>query len=374
MMKQLRSISISHKTASLELRESYLLSDSTRMALNNKILSSFDDVSGLMIISTCNRTEIYFESSSTSANELLDYLILFINPDHHQENQRHLFEVHDSTINAAQHLLYVANGLSSAVLGDNQIISQVKQAFWFALEHKTQGSVLERAMQATFRSHKRIVNETSFHSGSTSTAYMALKLIEEGLGKSNLSNQKLLIIGAGQISTEVLQYLPKFPFSEVYISNRTLEKAEKLANTYGIKMYAWDNVKKNDFSEFDAVISAVSNRKDLIKTVQKSKQSKVMVDLAFPANINPLIGKQENVSVFNLDDLNSQSELTSLERTNATSSVHEIIESEILILENWMRQHQLRKFSHLFCQTQSTLQQFTYNDSQNSLVQARLTK
>ena len=132
------------------------------------------------------------------------------------------------------HLLHVSNGLRSALIGDKQIITQVKAAYQHSLEQKNQGSLLERAFQAVFRSHKRIAIESLYQRGSTSTAYSSLKMVNEYFGKEEAKDLSILIVGAGEIAEDILKYLPKFHFRDAFLSNRTFEKASRLTSRRAI--------------------------------------------------------------------------------------------------------------------------------------------
>ncbi|MEL7004588.1 MAG: hypothetical protein AAFN93_17910, partial [Bacteroidota bacterium] len=283
MKSNLLYVGVIHETASVEERSYFALSASEKNDLK-EILKSRFLLKGLIIISTCNRTEIYFESPSTSALEMREALIEYTKQLHRVEVSRKVFLLLNHTTETVNHLLRVANGLRSAVVGDKQIIHQVKVAYLDALRQKNQGSLLERAFQAVFRSHKRIHRESLYQQGSTSTAYSSLKLIEDFFGKEDIKNRSLLIVGAGEIAEDLLKYLPKFKFSKKSISNRTASKARKLAKNYDIKTYDWQHVLSNDFSSFDVVIAAVSNQKHLINTTEKDGKRRLWIDLAMPSN------------------------------------------------------------------------------------------
>ena len=339
MFKSLKYISISQKTANTEQREYYHLDDELRRGLAKRIKITFPDLSGLMLLSTCNRTEIYFESTETTSSRIRDYLIDLFNP--FQANQKSLFTISDQSSETAQHLLEVANGLASAVVGDGQILAQIKEAYHFSLSRSLQGSLLERAVQAVFRSHKRISNETSFRNGSKSTSYRALKLIEQQITREQLSDKNLLIIGAGEISIEILKYLHKFPFKTTTIANRTTSKALQLADIYQLQVLPWTHVEANELQEFDAIITAVSNRKDLIH--RSSGGNQVLVDLALPSNVSPSLANDSHISLFNLDQVTEQIDQTDSLQQDAISRVQEILNEELRIFNRWVSQSDFRE-------------------------------
>ena len=173
MSKTLRFISISHKTASVSKREEYHISDREKNSLITLIRTTFPDIAGLLLLTTCNRTEIYIETSETTAIELRDLLVNYKNRNLILD--KNLFNLSNSTEGTVKHLLEVSSGLESSIVGDAEIIHQIKKAHQLAIANQLQGSILERAMQTIFKSHKRISNETEFRDGTTSVAYKSLK-------------------------------------------------------------------------------------------------------------------------------------------------------------------------------------------------------
>lgn len=341
----LRYIGISHQTASVSARESFCISETLRKSLSKSITVAFSDVRGLVLISTCNRTEIYFESRSTKAAEVRDFFIRFVSVNIEDENRR-FFEFSDNTGETASRLMQVANGLQSAVVGDKQIISQVKEAYQFCLAQKQQGSLLERLFQAVFKSHKRIANESHYRSGSTSTAYCSLRLIEKVLGKSTLPDKKLLIIGAGEIARDVVSYLAKFNFGSVYVANRTASKAASLAQKHNLETYDWELVEAGQLGHFDAMITAVSNRQYLLNQPITTQHRQVVVDLGFPMNVHPAVGTL--ATLFNIDDVSGQISQADQLQAEALVQVKAIVKEELDLFMDWVEKGEKRKIIRKF--------------------------
>ena len=362
-MKTFKYISISQQTARTQQREYYHFDDELRRALVKRLKASFRDIDGLMLLSTCNRTEIYFESVSTMASEIHDYLIDLFNP--FDANQDVLFDISNDSEITAKHLLEVANGMQSAVIGDGQILAQIKEAYHFSLSRHLQGSLMERAIQAVFRSHKRISNETSFRNGSRSTSYRALKLLEKNFGKNGLENQHLLLIGAGEISIELLKYFHKFKFKSVTITNRTESKSTELAQIYELNTTPWSAIESNSIEAYDIIITAVSNRKDLIHSTSNPNQ--VFVDLALPANVSQQLSNTH--TVYNLDQLTEEIDETDALQRQAISTVHHIIHEELTNYSSWLNQSEMRELLGTYKKESkklilSTIEQY-YNDNGN---------
>ena len=216
MKKTLKFISISHQTANMATRQAFHLTDADLPKLLEYFKSECQ-LQGAIILATCNRTEVYFETMTTTTDDLLLAFLNFIKVDASFKTYFEKGETTDVTVN---HLLEVAGGLRSMVIGDAQIINQIKRAYQISAQHQLQGKRLERAMQTMFKMHKRIQNETNFRTGTASLSYVGLRLCKQEFGKS-IKEKSLLIVGAGEISRDVAKYAHKFNFKQIAIVNRT---------------------------------------------------------------------------------------------------------------------------------------------------------
>jgi glutamyl-tRNA reductase len=342
MSKTLRFISISHKTASVSKREEYHISDLEKNSLITLIRTTFPDIAGLLLLTTCNRTEIYIESGETTAIELRDLLVNYKNRN--LTLDKNLFNLSNSTEGTVKHLLEVSSGLASSIVGDAEIIHQIKKAHQLAIANHLQGSILERAMQTVFKSHKRISNETEFRDGTTSVAYKSLKMISDTFGKGHRQSKKILFIGAGDIVKQLFKYNSKFDYNDIYISNRTEEKAIILAKRYACKVYPWEKVLQNEFIGFDVLISAAGNCHRLINNIVNENRKLLLIDLALPSNINKELIQQSNVTLYDLDTISVGLENTRERRNASISKVNKINEEELLAFSDWHREAPLREF------------------------------
>jgi glutamyl-tRNA reductase len=341
MIKTLKYIGISHKTASVINRELFHISELEKQSLSESICKVFSDISGLFILATCNRTEIYFESTVTSSVKLRDYLINYKTKDSTNSIANYL-NCCDDTLGSVKHLLYVSSGLESMVIGDAEIVHQIKKAYQFSIANKTQGSLLERALQSVFKSHKRISNETHFRDGTTSVAYKSLKVITSTYGKSLAKNKNILFIGAGDIVKQLFKYNSKFNFTNIYISNRTSEKAEALAKIFNCKTYDWNKVLNNEFEYFDVIISAASNCHHLIHKVQNPNKTQLYIDLAVPSNIDNGSINGDHIVFYDLDLISVDLEETKEIRLASIDEVNVIIFEEFEQFNKWLEDAALR--------------------------------
>ena len=342
MNKSLRYISISHITATVTQRADYHFSNEEISDFVNALRKEFNDISGIIVLATCNRTGVYFESINTSATLIRDYLITFKTPQN-SSSAKKLFHISDDTESTVNHLLKVSAGLESSVLGDAEIIHQIKKAHQFAIAHHLQGSLLERAMQVVFKSHKRISNETHFRDGTTSLAYKSLKIIKDSYERAVLKNVNILFIGAGDIVKQLFKYNSKFNFKNIHVSNRTEQRAIDLSLEHQCKVYDWNKVLENKLDGFDVIISAVSNYQHLIKKTPETKQKVLLIDLSVQGSIDRALVHNEHTEFYDLDAISEDLQDAKEKRFLAIGEVDEIIADELSEYCNWLHQAPLRE-------------------------------
>jgi glutamyl-tRNA reductase len=342
-MTSVKLIAISHETAKLALRSVFHLSEKEKQEFINGVKEQFD-INGILVLATCNRTEIYFETRQTSTQDVLEYLLAFKNvvrlsrelgENTYYENY---FTLIDNTKGTIKHLLEVVSGLRSLVVGDMQIISQFKDAFLYTQAIGMQGQILERMVQSVFKMHKRIQNETDFRKGSASTSYLALTAARQHFGKKDLTTKNVLLIGAGEIIKDVAKYSEKFAFNSITLINRTKAKAETIANEYNFEIENWENLNEA-VAKADIVISGVSNQTNLVTEtieLEGSKTEKLFIDLGMPANIDANLATNPNFKLINIDQLNTKSEQVEANRQNAIDAVHSIIDNELGVFQKWL--------------------------------------
>jgi glutamyl-tRNA reductase len=335
-----RYLSISHHTAPVSRRERFHLDEAEKQRLTDALRKTYPDLNALLILVTCNRTELYFETEATRAVQVRDFFINWKLGEVKSEDQVD-FRISDQTDDTVRHLLSVAAGLKSSVLGDAEIIHQIKKAYHLALEQRLQGSLLERCIQTLFRSHKRISNETGFRDGTTSTAYKALKLIGDTFG-TEAPKKRILFVGAGDIVRQLFKYNTKFGYSNIYITNRSEARAQKLADMFKVHFWGWDTLLANDLSGFDVIISAASHSPSLIFQGISNERKILLVDLAVPGNMAASLRNQPNVVLEDLDSIGAFLQQNRDNRTAATESVREIVEEEWGLYLEWHRMQPFR--------------------------------
>ncbi len=331
----LLGISINHKTASVELREALHLSDEEiRNFIQNSKGKIFNE--GL-VISTCNRTEVYgipVDQKMTHVD--LQKMILQYKPNGTvtEENFKNFFS--DSAI---EHLFSVISGIDSMLIGDNQIYHQVKDSFQLADEMNFSGFLMKRLFDSAVKAGKRAINETEISEGAVTVSYAAVQLIEKIF--SNLSKKSAIVIGAGESGEIAAKHLRDRGIGKLAITNRTIEKAEKLAEGLNAKILPFNSFKES-LHEYDIVLSATSSHDlilnyDDIKSAMKKRNydSMVLMDIAIPRDIDPQVKKLDYVFYNDIDSLNIIVEQNLAKRKEEIPKVKAIIKEEVANFLTW---------------------------------------
>ena len=291
-------IGLSYRTASLDLRgRASLAADKARGFLE---LLRDHGINEAMVLSTCNRTEIYFAGPD---HDLVIRLFAASAKADIEEIRPHLYL--KKSLCAACHLFRVATGLDSAVLGETEIVAQVKQAWKLSEDFGSCGPGLSLLLQRTMEVNKRVRSETELCRGVISTATLALIQAKAHLG--TLEGRNVVLIGAGQIAERVCKELASIPGTSLTILNRTLEKAEYLATLYGGNADELTALEETMVGA-DVVIAAVNSTRPLIdedlvaRVASRRTHSQLLIDLGVPATVQ--IGTpRDDVEVLNLDAL-----------------------------------------------------------------------
>lgn len=329
------AISINHRTAPVELREAvYLREDEIRPFIN---IVKENQIKEGLILSTCNRTEIFGISNSNEINhEKFQSLLLNFKPA--QNITEHHFQKYISR-DAIKHLFCVATGIDSLLIGDNQVFKQVKDSFQIAEETHFAGYLMHRIFDATIRTGKRTISETSISEGAVTVSYAAVQLTEKIF--SNLSKKSALVIGAGETGEIAAKHLSEKGIGNLAVTNRTQEKADKLAQKLNAKVIPFTEFRES-IHKFDIIISATASpeilvSKDDVKNALKKRSNNPMIlmDIAIPRDIDPETKKIDYVFYHDLDSLNIIVEQNLTKRKSEIPKVEKIIEEELENLWEW---------------------------------------
>jgi glutamyl-tRNA reductase len=325
-----RSLSLTYRTAPISVREKTAFVDSEARGFLMKLKDVFG-VEEALLLSTCNRTELYY----TSKEDISDQLIGLIASEKGQSSAtlRHNFKT-KSERDAIEHLFRVALGLDSQVVGDIQISNQVKRAYQASADLQMAGPFLHRLMHTIFFANKRVVQETCLQDGNASVASVAVDLINAF--SMNVSNPRVLLIGLGEIGQNVLENLSNMEGVRLTVVNRTKEKAIRLVSNPSIIVGDYDNLDKI-IEESDVVISAVSVTKPIIGhgLFDEKHNHKLLIDLSLPRSIEPEIDQLPGVSLYNIDQLIEKTQKAKDRRIKAIPDAEKIIQDAIIGFDAW---------------------------------------
>jgi glutamyl-tRNA reductase len=258
-----------------------------------------------LILSTCNRTEIYAVGEAHADRQLADWLVQYQTIDHAALGQ-HGYAHTDQA--AVRHTLRVACGLDSMVVGEPQILGQVKAAYQTAVRNGTSGKTLNKLMQYAFSIAKKVRTDTAIGATPVSVAYAAVRLARQVHG--DLSQCRALLIGAGDTIGLVAQHLRRQAIAEMVVANRTLSRADSLAATIGGRGVELIDIPRY-LPNADIVIASAASRTPLVTFAMVERAIKArrlqpmfIVDLAVPRNIEPAVSSLDDVYLYSVDDLN----------------------------------------------------------------------
>jgi glutamyl-tRNA reductase len=324
MHKDFKALSVSYKKAQLHVREQVALSE----AECRNLLSFSKEVLGLselLLVSTCNRTEFYYSSQQNFDTELIKLLASVKGLKSNEIS--HYFERISNPNQAILHLFNVSIGLESQVVGDLQIINQIKRAYQLSAECEMAGPFLHRLLHTIFYTNKRVVQETSFKDGAASVSYAAYETLLDAA--SEIRDPKILLLGTGEIGIEIAKHLVSNSFKNVCMVNRTFEKAQALAQDFGFSCAPLEDLWKQA-AESNVIVSSVSAEKPIL-TFSRLKQitipySLTVLDLSVPRSAEPEIENIPGVFLYNIDQINDRTQSAVNERLRSIPQVVRIVE------------------------------------------------
>ncbi|HPQ53882.1 MAG TPA: glutamyl-tRNA reductase [Spirochaetota bacterium] len=331
-------VGMSHKTAPVEMRECFSLHDDDVPGFLER--SHARGVDEVVYVSTCNRVEIYFASADIqkSMQVILDELEKLSSLRHH-EFDAVMYRKYSR--DAVLHMLTVASSLDSMVVGENEIIGQMKKAYGRSVQKKKTGVVLNRLFHQAFKTAKRIRTETGISKNPLSIAYIATELAKKIF--ENLGERKALLIGAGEMGELILKYLTKYNIGDITIANRSLHNAERIAGDINRSAHIipLDDVAKAA-RDVDIIISSVSSPSYVItdvmtKELQKHREHQplFLIDIAVPRNIDPRIADFHDIFLYNIDDLKMIADENLRSRLNEVEIAEKMIESDADEFYQW---------------------------------------
>ena len=288
MQTKFRVVSLSHRSAPVHIRELISLDDLAIERLLLK-LKEFFSVADALVLSTCNRTEVYYSHESDLSVELIK-LIGIERGLTNAIGYLDYFQVLNNEQEAVTHLFRVSMGLEAQVVGDIQISNQVKRAYQTAADLELAGPFLHRLMHTIFFTNKRVVQETAFRDGAASLSYATIELIESLT--QNIFQPRILLIGVGEIGEDVARNMVHLPTAQIKISNRTLAKAEEIGFPLGFEVIPFESCLAA-IEEADVVVCSIRMAEPFItKAMIESiniPSYKVLIDLSVPRSIETTV-------------------------------------------------------------------------------------
>ena len=334
--KTLFAFGLNHKTAPVEIREKLYVSEAEVPALLTKFKETLSEC---LILSTCNRTEIYGVSESQDVDiDFYKSLLIEFKGARGQVEDEHFF-THISC-SACQQLFHVSTSIDSKVIGDLQILRQLRGAYFLAQENGTTGKVLNQLLQRAFKVGKLTYNETAIHEGAVSVSLAAVETAIRTFG--SLRGRKVLVIGAGEMARLTAETLVAKKVGKLLVTNRTRSHAEELLSTlreteeFDGDVLDFENF-KNVLNDVDIVISSTGSPDPILYKQDFADQfEKVLViDIAVPRDVDVAVAEHPNVILKNIDDLNSIVDGNQEKRMRDLPKVKKLIMNEMVDFLTW---------------------------------------
>ena len=332
-------VGVSHRTASVDLRERL---DFSSRGLEHALraLAERSSTAEAVVISTCNRAEVYLacRDAERAVEDLQGFFCDFhdLSPD---EIRPHLYAHHD--YDAARHLFRVSSGLDSLVVGEPQILGQVKDAFRVATETRSAGPLLNKLFHWAFGVGKRVRSETGLAEGAVSVSFAAVSLARKIFG--DLGGRRVLVIGSGEMGRLTALHLKAQGVASIVIMSRTLAHGQDLADEVGGRVAPWDLLQAV-LLESDIVITVTGSptpilTKAAIRAAMPASRIRplFLIDIAVPRDVDPAAGEIEQVFLYNIDDLQSIVRENVARRGAEVMRAEQIVDEEVQKFSSWQR-------------------------------------
>ena len=330
-------IGMNHKTAPLELRERLSFAGEGAAVPLREVLE-IPWIGEALVLSTCNRVEILVNAEEgPAAIEGLKAFLAITGSLSPQELEDHCYIYCGEE--AVQHLFRVASSIDSMVMGEPQILGQVKEAYRCCVEQKASGMILSKLLHHAFRVAKRVRTETEIAKNAVSVSFAAVELAKKIFG--DLAGKTILLIGAGEMSELAARHLLGNGVSRILIANRTFERAARLAEELHGMPVAFERLSEA-LKEVDIVISSTGASgfvitREMIAAALRRRKNRLLflIDIAVPRDIDPAVGEIDNVYLFNIDDLQEIVDENLQSRMKEAQRAEEIISEEVIKFFGW---------------------------------------
>ncbi|MBT8764067.1 glutamyl-tRNA reductase [Desulfohalobiaceae bacterium Ax17] len=338
-MQKIYLFGLNHRTASVEVREKFALTNFN--PLKEGLISQDGPITEALVLSTCNRVEILCVGSAAQEdveNKVLNTWAGFCAADINLLKKNMYFY---QDLGAVEHLFTVASSLDSMVLGEPQILGQLKDAYRKAVKEQTVKVIINRLLHKSFSVAKRVCTETAVAANAVSISYAAVELAKRIFG--DLSKHRAMLVGAGEMAELAAIHLLNSGVQEILVVNRTLERAQELACKFQGKAACLDDLQDNLLT-VDIVISStgapstIIQARDLKKILKKRKHRPIFfIDIAVPRDIDPDVNLLDNVYLYDIDDLKEVVEENLANRKAEAEKARMIIKQEVDKFAQWLK-------------------------------------
>jgi len=338
-MSIILNIGMNHESAPVELREC-LASDPMHTKRALAMMRDSQVIKEALFLSTCNRVEaLVVAEAREKGSEVVKKIMAEIANLSVESLSDHLYE-HEG-MGAVRHIFRVASSLDSMVIGEPQILGQIKAAYAEASKEKTSGVIINRLMHRAFHVAKRVRTETGISEAAVSISYAAVELAKKIFNK--LEGKKALLIGAGEMAELAARHFLNNGVSSIAVANRTLGRAVELAEQFGATPLSLDEI-PYQLAEVDIVLSSTASTeivitRDMVKGCLRKRRSRplFLIDIAVPRDIDPRVNDLNNVYLFDIDDLKGVIETNMEQRRREATKAERIIEEEVVKFDKWLK-------------------------------------
>ena len=328
---ELIALGLNHRTAPVEIREKFCLTPE-KIKKGLERLYDYDNLHEAVVLSTCNRSEIYAVVSRGCSNTVASFWADLNSTECSREFfQKYTYRYEDE--DCVEHLLRVTASLDSLVIGEGQILSQVKHAYAIAQSANATGTLLNLLFNRAIATGKRVRTETRIAYNAVSVSYAAVELAKSKLG--NLADCQVLLFGAGKMAELTATNLVSQGLKSLYVANRHIERAMELAERYGGQAVEWPEV-YGILGDMDIVITStgaphyVIHKREIAHAIAtRNGRPLVLIDIAVPRDVEPVVGELVGVNLYNIDDLKAVVDDNLQERHREALAAEGIIREEV---------------------------------------------
>ncbi|MHB8870556.1 MAG: glutamyl-tRNA reductase [Thermoleophilia bacterium] len=332
------AIGVNHKTACLDVREQVALTDAVARDLLTRLLEK-PEVGEAVAVSTCNRTEVYVTGPGLPLREPVLEGLCAVSGVCREDLAESVYYREDG--DAVDHLFAVASSLDSMVLGEAQILHQLKESYQLAEEAEATGAVLNKLFRRSFEVGKRVRTETRIGESSLSIASVSVDLARNVFG--DLSKRSVLVVGAGEMAELVLTHLRGHGVTRIRVANRTYERAVELAGRFSGEAVRYESLEEH-LAAVDIVITStgasqpIVRRSDMERVMKGRKNRPIfLVDIAVPRDVEAAVNEVYNAYLYDIDDLQTVAASNLDERKQEAVAARTIVEEEVAAFQSWLR-------------------------------------